>query len=130
MSRGGGNVRDQISEHFTRSELSCKCGKCGGRLVLDFRLIDALETLRTMVNRPINVNSGYRCPLHPETTKRPGSYHAKGQAADIWVAGMSPLLLAQIAGQVPAFAAGGIASYSKDGFVHVDVGDRKWRARY
>lgn len=50
-----------------------------------------LEQLRTLLNKPIKINSGYRSP---EVNKAIGgssnSQHCKGQAADIIVPGMTP----------------------------------------
>lgn len=54
-------------------------------------LASFLEQLRTFLNKPIKINSGYRSP---EVNKAIGgssnSQHCKGQAADIVVPGLTP----------------------------------------
>ena len=50
-----------LSEHFSTSELACPhCGKIG----LDPSLIPALEELRAAAGGPVEVDSGYRCPIY------------------------------------------------------------------
>ena len=42
------------SAHFSRKELSCRC--CG-RLQIDLRLLDGLETLRSLAGVPVRVHA-------------------------------------------------------------------------
>jgi Peptidase M15 len=58
---------------------------------------NVLQPLRDMVNRPININSGYRSPaLNKQIKGSPSSQHMKGQAADIECFGISTNILAKI----------------------------------
>ena len=66
--------------HFPEYELICKhCGKS------DFQesMLTILNLVRHDYGKPINLNSAYRCPKHPESIKNPTSSHIKGQAVDI-----------------------------------------------
>lgn len=91
-------------------------------LLLDVRLLDALQSLRRIVAQPIHINSGFRTPEHNAAiggAKK--SQHVLGRAADIVVSGCSVYRLATLADRVPAFHEGGIIRYPSKGFTHVDV---------
>lgn len=111
---------NRLSDHFTRSEMECPhCHE----LVIDQELLDKLEALRKRIgNRPINVNSGYRCKVYnkfPEVNGADNSQHLYGKAADIWVKGMDSAELL-----VHAHAVGFNGLFLYDRFVHVDT--RSW----
>ena len=96
----------QLSQHFTLSELTASTvGRARGidntpapelvpRLVL---LAEMLERIRSTLNTPVIVTSGYRCPtLNLAVGGVTSSDHTQGHAADI-VAPMfgTPTLVAQ-----------------------------------
>lgn len=118
-----------ISEHFSTKEMACKCGKCAF-IGMNPKLIDGLEALRNIVNEPIIVNSGYRCPAY--NRKVGGSKHSQhilGFAADIRTkSDMEPHDLAALAESIYCFNNGGIGVYPYSRFVHLDV--RGHRARW
>jgi uncharacterized protein YcbK (DUF882 family) len=105
----------RISKNFILSEFQCPCCK---RVILDFRLLDMLEILRRKIgDRPIIVNSGYRCPKYNEQAGGvPGSYHLYGMAADVRVPGMEPGKLIQYAYDVGFL---GLGLYKT--FCHLDI---------
>jgi len=112
----------RISDNFKLCEFECKCCQ---RVKLDPRLIMRLEALRNAVKRPIHVLSGYRCPEHNKAIGgAPKSQHMQGKAADIRVEGLD---VEELANCADAIGFGGIGTYRKQGFVHVDVRDRKTR---
>jgi len=113
----------KLSEHFTSEEFACKhCGK----VKVDGRLLEALEKLRKAINRPILINSGYRCPEHPiERRKKKPGYHSLGIAADIRVEGMPLRELYEEVLKIPEFA--GIGVDPDNRYIHVDVRDEKAR---
>ena len=113
-----------LSNHFSGYEFTCH--HCGG-LGVSMKLVYALQELRDLAGVPIGVTSGYRCPDHPLTIKRPTSCHAKGLAADIVITGHTVIQMAKLAESVPAFAEGGIGLYPFNGFIHVDVRREKGR---
>jgi uncharacterized protein YcbK (DUF882 family) len=87
----------RLSAHFTAAELACKC--CGYLFVSDAvkRLLDSLEILRSQIGGPIQIVSGCRCLKHNrEIGGAPNSRHLYGDAADLYVAGVSPQELRQI----------------------------------
>lgn len=113
-----------LSTHFSRSELQCRC--CG-RLQLDSRLLDGLEQLRRLAGAPVTVHAGYRCPQHNQAVGGvPHSEHTLGLAADIDLPGLSLQRMYELALEVPQFAQGGIGVYD-GGFLHVDVRERRAR---
>lgn len=74
--------------YFTKTELQCPhCGKAP----IHPHLIETLDTIREHIKRPINIESGYRCPYYNNTLKNsvPNSGHTTGQAADIRAPGMT-----------------------------------------
>lgn len=76
-----------ITENFNRAEFACKCG-CGFDTV-DIKLGKVLQALRTHFGKPVEVNSGCRCPEHNRRVGgSPGSQHLFGRAADVIVAGV------------------------------------------
>jgi uncharacterized protein YcbK (DUF882 family) len=113
----------KISAHFDRKEFACKCG-CGGNTV-DTELLAILESLRTHFDKPIIINSGYRCPAHNKAIK--GSKHSQhmlGKAADFVVRDTSPNLVASFLEALFSWRLG-IGRYDK--FTHLDVRDSKAR---
>ena len=55
------------------------------------RLAELLEQVRKYLNKPISINSGYRCPeLNQAVGGQKASQHLLGCAADIRVSGMTP----------------------------------------
>lgn len=113
-----------LTANFSRAEFRCKC--CG-RLILDKALPIALQQLRDKLGKPITINCGYRCEKHNrEVGGAKRSQHLYGKAADIRVAGMSPVEVARIAETIPAFRDGGIGIYNS--FTHVDI--RRGKARW
>lgn len=108
-----------LSKYFSKKEFSCKC--CG-RIRIDNRLLDALESLRELVGLPIIITSGYRCAKHNKNIGGAAdSYHVKGMAADIMIhfKKMSKEKFIEKIKEIPAFKHGGIGVY--ESWVHVDV---------
>jgi uncharacterized protein YcbK (DUF882 family) len=111
-----------LSKHFSRAELGCRCG-CG-KCVISKRLLDLLEAIREAVGRPIRINSGYRCPAHNAAVGGvTASYHCQGLAADIRAEGIGADALWKAVralwakGFLPDL--GGLGRYT--GRIHVDV---------
>ncbi len=87
----------RFTRHFTAAEFACPC--CG-YLVASAglaSLLDALETIRAQVNRPVRIVSGYRCPPHNRAVGgAANSRHMHGDAADVYVEGVTPAQLRAI----------------------------------
>lgn len=77
-----------MSEHFSRSELACRCG-CN-QLIDENVPLDLLEFLRKYFDKPIIVHCCMRCEPH---NKRVGgvdkSHHTTSSAVDFHVKGLS-----------------------------------------
>jgi zinc D-Ala-D-Ala carboxypeptidase len=113
-------------KHFKVKEFACKhCGE----IKIDINLLVKLEELRRAIgNKPIIINSGYRCKTH--NTRVGGaknSQHMYGKAVDIRVNGMSPRTLEKYADTV--FSNGGVGMGGAT-IVHVDTRGYKARWRY
>jgi len=89
-----------LSEHFTLEELTYSDisvrhnvdNSPSGDVVINLtRLAKFLETVRTLLSKPIHINSAYRSPnVNALLGSKPTSQHCIGCAADITVKGMTP----------------------------------------
>jgi uncharacterized protein YcbK (DUF882 family) len=115
-----------VSKNFSRREFACKCG-CGFNAV-DIGLLAGLQALRDLSGSAITITSACRCESH---NKKVGgaskSLHVKAKAADIVIHGLTPREMAALAERVDVFQKGAIITYTKKGFIHVDVRGIKYR---
>jgi uncharacterized protein YcbK (DUF882 family) len=82
-------------------------------------LLEKLFKFRYKLQKPININSGFRCYNYNNKVKgSAGSYHLLGLAADISVEGMILYDLYQIALELNFT---GIGFYENKNFLHLDV---------
>ncbi len=122
-----------LSPHFSRSEFRCRCG-CGADAVAP-ALVERLEEIRAILERPVLIRSGCRCPAHNRAVGgKSGSAHvadpARRQwctAADLAVAGDAARWDVVLAAIRVGICRIGVA----EGFVHVDIDranseDRLW----
>ena len=113
----------QITTNFKASEFRCKCG-CG-KIYISEQLVEKLQKIREHFGKPINVNSGYRCPIQNKAVCSDNSSpHLLGVAADIKIDGVTSKEIAVIAEQI---GFDGIA-YINDNSIHLDLKGRKWYA--
>ena len=114
----------KLSEHFTVGEFACRDGT--DAVPVSEELVTLLQKIRDHFGRAVTVNSAYRTAAY--NTKVGGakrSQHLLGTAADITLAGVTPLEVAQYAEFLQP-KAGGIGVYRT--FTHVDV--RAARSRW
>ena len=116
----------KLSEYFSVYEFDCgKSRPCSCTTTLiDVKLVEILQRIREHFGKPVTVTSGYRCPTYnsrPDVGGSTSSYHCKGQAADIVVAGVKPAEVAKYAESIGVLGVG-LYETDKDGhFVHVDT---------
>jgi len=107
--------------NFDRDEF--KCSHCGRNEIKD-EYIDVVQDIRTETGYPMPVNSGYRCPDHPEEAKKrkPGS-HTLGLVSDIGVSGSTAFAVLQAALAEPEVTAIGISQKgkAKNRFIHIGI---------
>ena len=122
----------KITKNFSLEEFKCKDGSDipNTALLNIVELARNLEVLRTAINKPITITSGYRSPKY--NAKLPGavkdSQHLRGTAADIKVPGMTPKEVALVIEgliQSGKMKEGGIGVYPT--FTHYDIKNRKAR---
>ena len=113
-----------IAPHFNLSEFACPCCR---RIMLHPLLLEKLEKLRKIIEKPIHITSGYRCSRYNQKVGGvANSYHCIGLAADIKVKDINLIELLGCAEEID-FA--GIGFYEKKNFLHLDVRPTK-RARW
>jgi uncharacterized protein YcbK (DUF882 family) len=104
--------------HFTPRELACRGD---GEILVVPDAIDKLETMRVLMQAPLNINSAYRSPSYNESIGgSKNSMHMKGIAFDIAIGDhhVGDLIKnAMLAGFT------GIGIYKT--FVHVDTGRKR-----
>lgn len=118
----------KVSAHFYSTEFDCHGSDCCSQTIVNEKLIEYLEQIRTHFNAPITITSPYRCPVHnsrPSVGGAPGSRHTKGDAADIVVKGVAPRKVAQYAESISVLGIGLYESASDGYFVHIDTRDYK-----
>jgi len=117
----------KITENFSLYEFECPCCR---RVMLSPDLLARLDHLRTVINRPIYINSGYRCKDENQRVGGvPSSYHLVGMAADIYA---QNFLLSDLLIYVKELGFNGIGFYEKENFLHVDIrpGERRiWKGK-
>lgn len=112
----------KLSKNFKSKEFDCKCGRRCGNTLIDLNLIRKLQLIRDYFDKPVIINSGYRCAAHNRNVGGAAkSQHRYGKAADIVVKGINPKEVAQYAEKI---GLNGIGLYPS--FCHVDVRNKKY----
>jgi uncharacterized protein YcbK (DUF882 family) len=110
-------IKFRLSKHFSRSEFACKCG-CGFSVV-DGKLLEVLEAIRTHFGKPITINSGCRCADHNSNVGgAKASKHLLGIAADIVVKDIPPAEVYDFVVSLIGSTWGGVGKYNS--FTHID----------
>ncbi len=106
----------ELTEYFFLYEFECPCCR---RVMLFPDLFARLNRLRMVINRPVYINSGYRCKEENHKVGGvSGSYHLLGMAADIHV---KDFLLYDLLLYAQEMGFNGIGFYEKKNFLHLDI---------
>ena len=120
----------RLSPHFRVREFHSNADP-SDIVKVDERLLTLLENIRNYTGEAVHINSGYRSKEYNAAIKNasPNSQHCFGKAADIWISGVSPVRVAEIA-ECYLGNSGGIGIYKT--FTHVDVRTNKsrWKGSY
>ena len=127
--QGRGNENNKnllvIAPYFNLSEFACPCCNL---VMLHPKLLAKLVELRNILERPVYINSGFRCSKYNQKVGGvPNSYHRIGLAADIKVKDINLIELLEICENIDF---NGIGFYEKKNFLHLDVRPTKrsrWR---
>lgn len=105
-------------KYFTLDEFACK--HCGGNKMMP-TFIEKLDRLRSVCGFPLQVTSGYRCPVHNANVSSTGADgpHTTGRAADIAVERDRAFLLLCHATSL-GFTGIGVLQKGKTRFIHLD----------
>jgi uncharacterized protein YcbK (DUF882 family) len=109
------------ADDYRRLRHLMRCLHTGAETPVDPRLIDLLLRIAQRTKQKIGLVSGFRAPMYSVATL---SYHTRGMAADIRIAGMTPLMVRDLA---ESMGVHGLGYYPVSGFVHVDVRDDRAR---
>lgn len=122
----------KLSKNFYKKEFECKDGiKMPDDVYYNIqKLANQLQVLRSVLNKPININSGYRSPFYNKLIGGvKNSQHTFGKAADISVVGLEPKEVYDAIEDLinkGDMLQGGLGLYKN--FVHYDI--RGKRARW
>ncbi len=106
-----------LSANFRVAEFACHDGS--DTVLISGELVALLQKIRDHFGKPVTINSAYRTATwNSKQGGAPKSQHLLGKAADITIAGVSPLTIARYAEFLQP-EAGGIGVYQA--FTHVDV---------
>lgn len=117
--------RNLVSPHFSMEELRCKC-PCQIYNVNKL-LIDGLESARTILGKPIRINSACRCPAHnakvggEKNSRHLTTLEHACEAADIYVPDMPADAVFKILWNRPPVQLKGFGLNVFKKFLHVDV---------
>jgi len=109
--------------NFNESEFACShCGKCEVRS----EIVDIVQEIRTRLDKPMFISSGYRCVAHPvETMKDKPGEHTDGFAVDIIAHGRTALFIVGMALQLGVTRIGLHQKGRASGrYVHLGLGDK------
>ena len=113
----------QMSPNFHYKEIGCPCG-CDSKQKVNRKLLDNLERLRFLINKPIYITKGggIRCYTYND---RIGGYsespHLKGKAVDIYTKPNTLYNLIDLAIKADKVGFTRIGLYPFSHFIHVDV---------
>lgn len=111
-----------LSTNFKSTEFDCHGSGCCSSTQVDEILVKYLQKIRDHFDKPITINSGYRCTTHNAAVGgASGSRHAKGQAADIVVSGITPAEVAKYAESIGILGIGLYETKADGYFVHIDT---------
>ncbi len=105
--------------YFSVDEFECKCG-CGKNSI-DHSMINRLDNLRSELNRPLIISSGYRCAEYNNKISSTGinGPHTTGRAVDIAASGQLALDIVSNAVDF-GFTGIGINQSGDNRFIHLD----------
>ena len=112
-------------EHFTYEEFECRCGCGTNEMDLDF--ITDYDAMRRILGFPIRINSGYRCPNHPDEREKqngPGP-HTTGLAADPTLSYLEGFRFLELAFKQRIFTGYGFSQRGNVRFLHTDKCEAK-----
>ena len=123
-----------LSKNFNLSEFECKCGCEMPQDVLENvkEVAKQLQFIRNQVEKPIKINSAYRCLEHNRSIgSNDTSQHVLGKAVDIVIAEFIPIEvnnLLDVFIESGDIKQGGLGLYNT--FVHYDIRGTKARWDY
>lgn len=115
------HIKVRLIKGLSAKEFQCKCKYVSCTSVLASKqLIKAYGAFRLLVNRPLKINSGHRCPQHNyKIGGKPLSRHQSGEAIDISLSTIKHLTGAKI--KKLAIDAGFTKIIFYKSFIHLDV---------
>lgn len=116
----------KLSSNFKVKEFQCHDKT--DKVLIDTDIVNLLQSIRSHFKKPVIITSAYRTAAYNASVGgSKDSNHVKGMAADIQIAGVSPVIVGMYA---QSLGAGGIGLYAYGtytGFNHIDTRTVKYR---
>lgn len=114
----------KLYTNFKVKEFRCKDGS--DTIKIDLDNVKNLQNIRNYFGKPVTINSAYRTYTYNKAIGgASNSYHTKGQAADIVIAGVDPLKVYLYALSI---GVKGAILYPNSKFCHIDTRATKYHA--
>ncbi len=114
----------KLSSNFTVKEFASHDG--ADKVLIDDKLVLILQNIRDHFGRAVSISSGYRtAEYNASVGGSASSYHTKGQAADIKVKDVNPVIVGIYANSIAGGL--GVYAYTSGGFCHIDTRAVKYR---
>lgn len=116
----------KLSSNFKVKEFQCH--DKSDKVLIDTDLVNLLQSIRSHFKKPVIITSAYRTTTYNTSIGgSKGSLHTKGQAADIQISGVSPVIVGMYADSLGAGGVGLYAYGTYTGFNHIDTRSIKYR---
>lgn len=117
-----GNTK--LANNFIVKEFASHDG--ADKVLIDTDLVAMLQKIRDHFGRAVSISSAYRTAgYNASIGGSKSSYHVKGQAADITVKGVNPVIVGMYANSIAGGL--GVYAYATGGFCHIDTRTVKYR---
>ncbi len=118
-----------ISEHFNKEDLACRCGQCRNDFRMSLTLIGILEDVRIKFQSRVDVLSGFICDSAEATESGPKkNYHGSGKAIDFTLENKD--LLVEAFRHLESFPElTGLGFDPQNKYIHIDLREKeptKW----
>ena len=108
-------------KNFNRNEFACHCGNPACELVpMDYGFMQKLQDMRTDLNAPLTITSGYRCQNYEAKIGGSGKNHPTGKAVDLTA---TRSVMSKIVARAEAygFTGIGVCLHGDNMFIHLDI---------
>jgi uncharacterized protein YcbK (DUF882 family) len=114
---------NKLSDHFSRDDFACTCGRCNKEFRMSLGIIGILEHLQTRFQQPITIQRAYVCEEQSKALfSSSKDYHHMGKAVDISIENTPLEEIFKEIESMPEVTGIGFIPQSKQ--IHIDLRDK------